>query len=341
MPLSLRRIIRSYIGECNPIIKKTSIAFLPSNIALCKYWGKRDEKLNLPFNNSLSLSLGLFGTTTHIKVIDSDTDCIILNGQQISPNSSFFQRINHFCDLFRQFEKVHFLIETSNNIPTKAGLASSASGFAALTLALFRIYSIPEKNESLSRVARIGSGSACRSFYRGFSEWICGTDKNGMDSFAIPLKNQWPDLRIGLLKTINKEKKIGSREAMKITRNNCPFFTQWIKQNPIDLVNIKQAIIDKDFVKFGEFSEQNSLKMHATMIASSPSILYWQEETIQGMNRVWDARKQSIPMYFTIDAGPNLKLIFNHKTEKTIKKLFPEITVINPLDSPDLWGGKK
>nr|WP_244668482.1 hypothetical protein [Candidatus Liberibacter africanus] len=145
MSLSLRHILHSYIGECNPIIQNTGSAFLPSNIALCKYWGKRDSKLNLPFNNSLSLSLGCLGTTTHITVIDSDADCIILNGQKISPQSSFFNRITQFCDLFRQFKESYFLIETSNNIPTKAGLASSASGFAALTLALFRIYSIPEK----------------------------------------------------------------------------------------------------------------------------------------------------------------------------------------------------
>ncbi|WP_244668483.1 hypothetical protein [Candidatus Liberibacter africanus] len=162
-----------------------------------------------------------------------------------------------------------------------------------------------------------------------------------MDSFAIPLENQWPDLRIGLLKIINKEKKIGSREAMEITRHSSPFFTQWIKQIPTDLAHIKQAIINQDFVKFGEFSEQNALKMHATMISASPPLLYWQEETIQGMQRVWNARKQSIPIYFTIDAGPNLKLLFTHKTEEIIKQFFPEITVINPLDSPDLWGNKQ
>ncbi|ACT57489.1 diphosphomevalonate decarboxylase [Candidatus Liberibacter asiaticus] len=340
MSLSLRHILHRYIGECNPKINEKSSAFLPSNIALCKYWGKRDSKLNLPLNNSLSLSLGHLGTITHITVIDSDADCIILNGQKISSQSSFFKKTTQFCDLFRQFSKVYFLIETSNNIPTKAGLASSASGFAALTLALFRIYSIPEKSESLSRVARLGSGSACRSFYRGFCEWICGTDQNGMDSFAVPFNNQWPDLRIGLLKIIDREKKIGSREAMEITRHHSPFFTQWTQQISTDLAHIKQAIIDQDFIKLGEVAEKNALKMHATMIAASPPLLYWQKETIQGMERVWDARQQSIPIYFTLDAGPNLKLLFTHKIEETIKQFFPEITIIDPLDSPDLWSTK-
>ncbi|RPD37149.1 diphosphomevalonate decarboxylase [Candidatus Liberibacter solanacearum] len=340
MPLSLRHILRIYLGKYSPQINKKGSAFLPSNIALCKYWGKRDEKLNLPLNNSLSLSLGRLGTLTEITVINADEDCIILNGQKVSPQSDFFKKITQFCDLFRQFEKVYFLIETFNNIPTKAGLASSASGFAALTLALFRLYSLPEQIETLSRVARLGSGSACRSFYRGFCEWICGTDPNGIDSFAIPLKNQWPDLRIGLLNIIETEKKIGSREAMEITRHSSPFFTQWNQQIPVDLAHIKQAIVDQDFIKLGEVSENNALKMHATMLTASPSILYWQEETIKGMQRVWNARQKSIPIYFTLDAGPNLKLLFTHDKEEIIKENFPEIMVINPLDSPNLQSNK-
>ncbi|MBY7649961.1 MAG: diphosphomevalonate decarboxylase [Candidatus Liberibacter europaeus] len=333
MSQSLHSILHLYLGKNTPIMKKEGSAFVSSNIALCKYWGKRDNYLNLPINNSLSISLGHLGTYTHITAINSNEDHITLNGKVMSPDSIFFKRTIKFCNLFRQFEKVKFLIETSNNIPTKAGLASSASGFAALTLALFRLYSIPEKSEILSRVARLGSGSACRSFYQGFSEWIRGIEKNGIDSFAIQFNNDWHDLRIGLLKIIKTEKKVGSSEAMDLTRQNSPFFTEWTKQATKDLINIKQAIIDQDFVKFGEISENNALKMHATMIASNPTILYWQEKTITDMKRIWQAREESIPVYFTLDAGPNLKLLFTKNTEYLIKKKFPEIMIINPLDN--------
>ncbi|MBL0849019.1 MAG: diphosphomevalonate decarboxylase [Candidatus Liberibacter ctenarytainae] len=336
MSHSLRHILRLYLGDCSPQMNAHSSAFVPSNIALCKYWGKRDKQLNLPITNSLSLSLGLLGTFTQITAIDAQEDRVLLNGCSVPPQSPFFKKTIAFCDLFRQFGEVRFLIETVNNIPTKAGLASSASGFAALTLALFRFYSIPERPETLSRVARLGSGSACRSFYRGFSEWICGTDPNGMDSFAIPFKHDWINLRIGLLKLIQIEKKWGSREAMEITRHHSPFFKQWIQQNYGDLVNLKQAIINQDLVQLGEITEHNALTMHATMIASYPTILYWQEETITGIKRIWKAREESIPVYFTLDAGPNLKLLFTQESEKIIKQKFPEITVINPLDSPDL-----
>ncbi|AHA28073.1 diphosphomevalonate decarboxylase [Candidatus Liberibacter americanus] len=332
MPLSLRHILKIYLGEFTPIVRQKSNSFVPSNIALCKYWGKRDAKLNLPINNSISISLGNLGTSTHITVINSNNDIITLNGHIISYDSDFFKRSIQFCDLFRQFGNVKFLIETYNNIPTKAGLASSASGFAALTLALFRLYSIPEKSEKLSRVARLGSGSACRSFYRGFSEWICGTDESGIDSFAVPLKHDWLDLRIGLLNIIEKEKKVGSSDAMNLTGQTSPFFSQWIKQSYKDLFNLKQSIINRDFIKFGEISENNALKMHATMLSSYPTLLYWEEQTITNMKRVWQAREEGVPVYFTLDAGPNLKLLFTNDTSECINKLFPEIKIINPYD---------
>ncbi|MBA5724369.1 diphosphomevalonate decarboxylase [Candidatus Liberibacter sp.] len=330
----VHNILRLYIDEFTPNIREKGSAFAASNIALCKYWGKRDQKLNLPINNSLSLSLGGMGSFTSVTPISTDMDVVIYNGNEISPQNMFFKKTIEFCDLFRQFGETRFLIETSNNIPTKAGLASSASGFAALTLALFRLYSIPERSESLSRVARLGSGSACRSFHQGFCEWICGKEKDGTDSLGIPFKHDWTNLRIGFLKLICTEKKVGSREAMESSSQTSPFFKQWTKQATYDLVHIKKAIIEKDFIKLGEFSENNALKMHATMISSYPTLLYWQEETLTNMKNIWKAREKSIPVYFTLDAGPNLKLLFTQETEEIIKKTFPDITIINPFNKP-------
>ncbi|WP_244422683.1 diphosphomevalonate decarboxylase [Liberibacter crescens] len=326
---------RLYIKNCTPVLKKEGSAFAPSNIALCKYWGKRQTTLNLPENSSLSISLGQLGSFTRIEPIKSDRDIIILNGSEILPETSFFKRTAQFCNLFRQLKEEQFLIETMNTIPTKAGLASSASGFAALTLALARLYSLPEDPSMLSRIARLGSGSACRSFYKGFCEWIRGEKDDGTDSFAVPLDCHWPNLRIGLL-LIDKEKEMSSHDAMNHVRQTSPFYLKWIEETSTDFISIKQAVIDQQLTQFGEKTEHNALKMHATMISSWPPVLYWQEKTMTIIDKTWAARRDGIEVYFTIDAGPNVKLLFMQDTEQELKKIFPEIMTIDPFDGPHL-----
>ena len=176
---------------------QTASAFAPANIALCKYWGKRDSELNLPMTSSLSVSLGDKGTCTKISV--NDQDKIILNGDMLSLDLPFAKRLIAYLDLFRTQDHLHFSIETTNNIPTGAGVASSASGFAALVLALDKLFQWQLDKKHLSILARLGSGSACRSLWQGFVKWHVGVRGDGMDSVAEPLSIEWPNFRMGLL----------------------------------------------------------------------------------------------------------------------------------------------
>ena len=309
----------------------TAQVFAPTNIAMIKYWGKRDSQLNLPVTSSLSITLPEHGTNTKISLINDANDVVILNNTPLSADSHFYQKIIKFIDIFRLGNE-KFCIETVNNIPTAAGLASSASGFAALTLTLNEIYQHQLSNQQLSIIARTGSGSACRSLWNGFVLWQKGNAKDGSDSFAFPLDMSWPELRIGIHYIETQQKSISSRDAMNLTTKTSPLYCAWPNAVAQHLDEIQQAIIAKDFIRFGEIAEQNALTMHATMQAASPPIYFSTPETLNEMIKIWELRKSGIPIYFTQDAGPNLKLLFTAEYEAIIKQYFPELEIITPFD---------
>ena len=152
----------------------------------------------------------------------------------------------------------------------------------------------------------MGSGSASRSLYQGFVEWNKGTRDDGMDSFAVKLPDTWPGFRIGLLKVATGVKKVDSRSGMQRTVESAQLYQSWPQQAAQDLAAIKRAIADRDIELLGQTAEQNALSMHATMIASWPPLLYWQPESVAAMHRVWELRNLGVPIYLTMDAGPNL-----------------------------------
>lgn len=324
MSISKSDVISRYLPEM-PVLGTAAEAFAPSNIALCKYWGKRDVELNLPINASLSISLGRLGSHTAISVSESGYDQVYLNDELLAPDSRFALKVIAFLDLFRRGLNQPVVVRTTNNIPTAAGLASSASGFAALMLAINDFYCLDLTNECLSAFARMGSGSASRSIYQGFVEWHKGVREDGMDSCAQPLDSTWPGFRIGLLKVAIGEKKIDSRSGMQRTVESAGLYQSWPQQAMRDLATIKHAIIDRDFDLLGQTAEQNALSMHATMIASWPPLLYWQPESVGAMHRVWELRNEGVPIYLTMDAGPNLKLLFQQEHEVQIRDAFPEL----------------
>jgi len=308
--------------------RKEATAFAPTNIALCKYWGKRDDHLNLPITDSLSITLPNKGTTTWLTIIDESQDEIIFNGKKQKASSKESKRIIKFLDLFR-FKQWHFKVETENNIPTAAGLASSASGFAALTLALNALFCWQLSKKELSMLARLGSGSASRSvFDEGFVIWHAGVSKKGDDCFSEQLDNAWPALRLGILTLNSQTKSIGSREAMKRTVDTSPIYITWPRQVKNDMKKILKASKAQDFTLLGETAEINALAMHATMLTSKPPINYWQTETLDVMKRIWCLRDEGMTVYFTIDAGSNVKLLFLKDQEANIKKAFPDIEII-------------
>lgn len=303
-------------------------AFAPSNIALCKYWGKRDQELNLPVTSSFSISLGNKGATTELSL--SDQDRVYLNDEKINLESAFGKRLLAFLNLFRVNHDLHFVIKTQTNIPVGAGLASSACGFASLTRALNNLFGWELQEHELSIFARLGSGSACRSLWQGFVEWHAGLQENGMDSYGERIAAEWPELRIGLLILSEKEKKISSRDAMQRTVTTSPLYSAWPAKVSHDLSKLKQAVQSKDFILLGETAESNAMTMHATMLSAWPTVCYFLPETISAMQVIWKLREEGLMIFFTQDAGPNLKLLFLEKDRDVVQKYFPGIEVVDP-----------
>jgi len=306
-------------------------AFAPSNIALCKYWGKRDAELNLPVNSSLSISLAHLGSHTNISHSETGLDKVRLNNKDLSLDSSFSRKVIAFVDLFRRGQKIPLIVDTRNNIPTAAGLASSASGFAALVLALDDFFSLKLESPVLSAFARMGSGSASRSIYSGFVRWDMGSQSDGMDSVASQLDNRWPNLRIGLIKVSSVQKPVDSRSGMNRTIETSKLYPSWPEQAGSDLITLEQAISDRDFARMGACAEKNAMSMHATMMSAWPPLVYWLPESLAVMHKVWQLREAGVAVYFTMDAGPNLKLLFEACSLSVLETEFVSMEVIQPF----------
>ena len=300
-------------------------AFAPRNIALIKYWGKRQSLLNLPMTSSLSISLGEKGAHTRITPIEFAQNQVYLNGQKIAETDSFQQRLDHFLNLLKPDITQHYRIETQLNLPVAAGLASSACGFAALVKAFADLYAWDVPEPILSILCRMGSGSASRSHWQGFVEWHRGEREDGLDSYAEPLPYTMPDLIIGLHIISTDKKAIGSREAMNITTKTSQLYESWPKQVENDLVKMKRALEQQDFKLMGETAENNAMAMHATMLSAQPSICYFLPETLLAMQKIHTLRAQGLPVYFTEDAGPNLKILVQKKNQMEVQAVFPQV----------------
>lgn len=315
----------------NVSAREKGLAFAPTNIALCKYWGKRDSELKLPMTSSLSISLPDKGALTSIAIREKN-DSIILNGNELAADTPFVTRVVSYLDLFRPNKKWYLHIDIKMNIPVAAGLASSACGFASLAAALNDLFDWKLAQRELSILARLGSGSAARSLWKGFVEWHAGVRADGMDSYAEPLSFEWPELRIGILSLSTAEKTISSRAAMQHTVDSSVLYAAWPKKVARDMVILRQALQRKNFALLAGTSESNALTMHATMLSSWPPVCYFLPETIAAMHRIWALRKEGLNVFFTQDAGPNLKLIFLDTEEVHVKSYFPDLEVIQLFD---------
>ncbi|MEM7075232.1 MAG: diphosphomevalonate decarboxylase [Pseudomonadota bacterium] len=307
-------------------------AFAPANIALSKYWGKRDTQLNLPLNASLSVSLGSWGSTTHVASSPSGRDEVVFNGDAIDLKDPSAQRILHHCNLFRRTQNIPLRIVTSNSIPTAAGLASSASGFAALTLALIRAFRLELPCESASMIARLGSGSATRSLWHGFVRWDHGTRADGTDCHGNQMAVNWPEFRIAVIPVDTRPKTQSSRDGMNHTVRSSPLFAAWPALASVDCKQIEEAVRDRNLTALGTLAEANALAMHATMIAARPALTYLTSETWKVLETLRHARHRDLSAYATMDAGPNVKLIFERDSENDVKSLFPDAKVIAPFE---------
>lgn len=280
------------------------------NIALVKYWGKRDAALNLPAAGSLSITLDALRTRTRMRFDDAlDADDITLNGEHDEAQS---RKIGAFLDLFRVRAGVttRAQVESGNDFPTGAGLASSASGFAALAVAADRALGLSLDARELSVLARRGSGSAARSIFGGFVEMVAGTRDDGEDAFAAPLldASAWP-LKVVVAITTREKKAISSRMGMDRTRDTSPFYRDWIATVPGDLAVARDAVQTRDFEKLAHISEASCMAMHAVMLATRPALIYWNAATLGCIQCIRALQAEDTGVFFTIDAGPQVKAV--------------------------------
>jgi diphosphomevalonate decarboxylase len=280
------------------------------NIALVKYWGKRDSAFNLPVVGSLSITLDSLWTRTAVRFEPGlEQDRFELNGKSEAEEG---RKVAACLDLLRARAGVSWRasVSSTNNFPTAAGLASSASGFAALVTAAAQALGLDIAPAEKSALARRGSGSAARSIFGGYVEWARGERADGADSVARELlpASGWP-LRVAVAITSTAAKEIGSSAGMRRTAETSPFQQAWIDTQESDLAAARAAIEARDFARLAEVSEHSCLKMHALALAARPGLIYWNGATVEGMRRVRALRAQGCPVFFTVDAGPQLKAV--------------------------------
>ncbi|MEJ5240199.1 MAG: diphosphomevalonate decarboxylase [Anaerolineales bacterium] len=279
-----------------------------SNIAFIKYWGNRDERLRLPANGSISMNLAGLETRTRVTFSpDLPSDRLTINGQEVEGEA--LRRVSAFLDVVRAWagREWRAQVESENTFPAGVGIASSASAFAALALAASRALGLDLQERALSRLARRGSGSACRSVPAGFVEWQAGESDEDSFAFSLAPADHWALADcIALVST--KHKEVGSTQGHALAWSS-PLQAARVADAPRRLDLCRQAILSRDFEALAQVVELDSDLMHAVMMTSSPPLLYWQPATVAILHQVRAWRKQGWPVCYTIDAGPNVHVI--------------------------------
>ena len=280
----------------------TATAIAHPNIALVKYWGKSDATLNLPETGSLSLTLDVFPTTTTVTLDDALTaDTLELDG--LPAEGTPLDRVRRFLDLVRAQAGVatHARVVSRNTVPTGAGLASSASGFAALAAAASAAYGLPTDTVSLSRLARRGSGSASRSVLPALAVWHEGDDAT---SYAEPVTG--PEIAMVVATVDAGPKAVSSREAMRRSAATSPYYPAWVTSTRETLEVALEACADDDFTALGRLAETNALRMHAAIQGCEPPVRYLAPASVALFDRVAALRAEGVDVWGTADAGPNV-----------------------------------
>ena len=290
------------------------------NIALVKYWGKRHEDLILPVAGSLSLTLDAFATTTRVTLTDDDHDAFRLGGSAVTDEAA--DRVTRFLDHVRSLAgaSARAVVDSTNEAPTGAGLASSAAGFAALALAASRAYGLKLDAPSLSRLARRGSGSAARSIIPGIAQWHAGED----DATSFAEAVDAPDMRMVIVTVSTAQKAVSSREAMRRTASTSPYYPAWITSTEESLAQMVDACAASDFTRIGEITESHALRMHALIQSCEPPIRYLAPQSIAIFDAVASLRAQGLEAYATADAGPNIAVIVRPEQAEDLRDALAE-----------------
>ena len=308
----------------------SATAIAHPNIALIKYWGDLDSNLHIPANGSISMNLAELTTRTTVSFDASfSQDKLILNGEPTKGHA--LERVCAFLNRARQLAGISTFarVVSQNNFPTGVGLASSASGFAALSLAASRASGLELDEIDLSRLARIGSGSACRSVPSGFVEWQAGNNNTDSYAHSIAPPNHW-DLVDCIALVSQEEKPISSSAGHSLAGTSLLQATR-LADAPRRLNLCRKAILERDFKALADVVELDSNLMHAVMITSTPPLLYWQPATIEIMHAVQAWRKEGLAVCYTIDAGPNVHVLCFADQEKNITERIRHLNGVNQV----------
>jgi len=310
------------------MILRSSTAISHPNIAFIKYWGNADPELRLPSNGSISMNLEGLDTITSISknTDDKSKHNLIINGKTQETS-----RVSTFLDKAGAMYGFHdtLVIESTNNFPMGAGIASSASAYSALAVALQKFYQLNLSSMELSTLARLGSGSACRSIPSGYVEWFQGNNHQTSYSISIASHDHW-ELFDCILVVNTGKKKIGSTEG-HLRADTSPYQSVRVHDTDRRLEICRRAIINQDFEKFAWIIELDSDMMHAVMMTSNPPITYWQPASLAILQEVRKLRRSGIECAYTMDAGPNVHVICTKDHVKNILDHFEQFPGIHQL----------
>lgn len=308
----------------------TATAVANPNIALIKFWGYSSPSLRLPANGSISMNLGALEAQTTVSFDPSlNADSLLLNGFTAPEPARL--RVSSFLDNVRRLahSQLFARVESTLNFPMSAGLASSAAGFAALSLAACAAAGLSLSETALSRLARLGSGSACRSVPGGFVEWQIG--RGDQDSFAVSIAPQEHWALVDCVAVVQTEQKSVSSTEGHLLAVTSPLQAARVADAPHRLDRCRRAIRTHDFDALAAVTELDSNLMHAVMMTSTPPLFYWTAESITLMKKVPVWRAQGIPVFYTVDAGPNVHLLTQPDYVETLTKMVNDIPGIQQI----------
>lgn len=272
-----------------------------ANIAIIKYWGKADAEKMIPSTSSISLTLESMYTETKLTFLENaDADLMYID--DVEQGEKELAKASKVLNLFRTNKSQYVKIETWNNMPTAAGLSSSSSGLSALVKAANDLFEAGKSQTELAQIAKFASGSSSRSFFGPLAAW----DKD--TGVVFPVKT---DLKLAMIMLVlnDKRKPISSRDGMKLCTETSTSFPAWIKQSERDYKDMLGYLATNDFEKVGQLTEANALRMHDTTTTARPSFSYLTEKSYEAMEAVKKLRQQGERCYFTMDAGPNVKVL--------------------------------
>lgn len=310
------------------------------NIALVKYWGKADTGQNLPAVGSLSITLEGLTTTTRVQFDPTfATDEFEFSGSVVPAMAS---RVTSCLDEIRRRTGTvsRALVQSDNDFPTAAGLASSASGFAALVVAADAALGTGLPRSELAEIARRASGSAARSIFGGFVELSLVDSGRRTDTRQLLEPSAWP-LQVVVAVTESAPKAVGSTEGMVLTERTSPYYTAWVASSPADLGEARMAVERRDFEALADISESSCLKMHGLMMSARPGLLYWNGATVECLLVVRRLRAEGVPVFFTIDAGPQVKAVCRPEALERVRGELAAVPGVEMLLSAGLGEGAR